>query len=52
MRQITHQTMPVEMLDSVLGVIDILEFDKAHRPVDLLPKTHPLVAVACLEQRS
>ena len=52
MRQITHQTMPVEMLDSVLGVIDILKLDKAHGAIDLLPKAHPLVPVACLKQSS
>jgi hypothetical protein len=44
--------MTVEMLDSILGVIDIFEFDKAHGPIDLLPKAHPLVAVTSLEQSS
>jgi hypothetical protein len=41
--------MTVEMLDSVLSVIDIFEFDKAHGPIDLLPKAHPLVSVTSLE---
>jgi hypothetical protein len=44
--------MSVEMLDGILGVIDILKFDKAHGSVDLLPKAHPLVAVTSLEQSS
>jgi hypothetical protein len=44
--------MAVEMLDGILGVNDILEFDKAHGSIDLLPKAHPLVAVTSLEQSS
>jgi len=44
--------MTVEMLYSILGVVDILKFDKAHGPIDLLPKAHPLVAVTSLEQSS
>ena len=44
--------MTVEMLDSILSVIDILKFDKAHGAIDLLPKAHSLVAVTSLEQSS
>jgi len=44
--------MTVEMLNGILGIINILKFDKAHGPIDLLPKAHPLVAVTSLEQSS
>jgi hypothetical protein len=44
--------MTVEMLDGILGVVDILKLDKAHGSVDLLPEAHPLVAVTSLEQSS
>ena len=43
--------MTIEMLNGILSVVDILKLDKAHGAIDLLPKAHPLVAVACLEQR-
>jgi len=46
----THQTVTVEMLNSILGVIDILEFDETHGAIDFLPKAHPLVSMASLEQ--
>jgi hypothetical protein len=44
--------MSIEMLDGILGVVDILKLDKAHGAIDLLPKAHPLVAVTSLEQSS
>lgn len=44
--------MPVEVLDSLCSVRDIIKLYKAHGPIDLLPEAHALVARALLEERS
>lgn len=52
MRSRTHQTMTVQLLDGLAGEDNVFEFDKAHRPVDLLAETHALEARGALEQAS
>ena len=48
----TYQSMPIKLHDGISSIPYILKFHKTHRPIDLLPKAHPLESGTSLEQRS
>jgi len=48
----THQIMPIQISDRLRCGSHLLKLDKAHRPIDLLPETHPLETLTSTEQRS